>query len=117
MSDRKKCEKFCKTTFLKERERVESVVAKENGVRYVPVARLEKQNKPLAKTLKGAYVSSCKQIYCNKGCAAGKGRKDFVASIEKDKPRKERRLQKQGAVSGCRDLAREFPKYYDKKKI
>jgi hypothetical protein len=109
--DEKKCTRFCKGTFLQERERVESVWAKEQGKSYVPVDKLA--DKRFAKILKGAYVNTCKTVYCNKGCSGAK--KDFVDSIEKDKPRKQA-LQKKGAVSACRDLPKEYG-YYDKKKV
>ena len=109
---KKECTKFCKTVFLKERERVETVVAKEKGLTYVPVDK--KKDKELGRILKRSYVEACEKIYCNKGCDGAK--KDFVKTVEKDKPRKER-LQKNGAISACRDLAKEFPKHYNKKRI
>lgn len=106
-----RCTTFCKTTFLKERERVETAFAEEHGMSYVPV---DKMKSTFGKNLKAMYVNSCKTIYCNKGCNGTN--KDFINSVEKNKQRKEN-LQKQGAISACRDLVKEFPKYYKSKTI
>lgn len=102
-----KCDNFCTKTFLKEREKVESKFAKERGVKYVPLDKMT--NKNVANVIKTAYVTTCKDIYCNKKCG-------FVATVKKDKERVTN-LKKQGAISACRDLSAEFPKYYNKKKV
>ena len=55
--------------------------------------------------LKG--VKGCNDIYCRKSCKNSKNKwlKSFT------KKRKETLIQ-QGAISGCRDLIKEFPEYY-----
>lgn len=103
----KKCDTFCKKVFVKERENVEAKFAKEHGIKYVPLDKMA--NKTLAKAVKDRYVATCNEIYCNKKCG-------FIDTVKKDKPRMTN-LRKQGAISACRDLVSEFPKYYSKKKV
>ena len=53
------------------------------------------------------YLTLCDNIYCKKSCKNSKNKwlKSFT------KKRKEN-LMKQGAISGCRDLIKEYPKNY-----
>ena len=106
----KTCKKFCKKIFLPERERVEIEFSNKynnNKNKYQPIKVLQKTNKSLAKLLENVYLKGCNDIYCQKSCKNSKNKwlKSFT------KKRKEKLIQ-QGAISGCRDLIKEFPKYY-----
>jgi len=59
------------------------------------------------KLIKDMYLKGCNDIYCQKKCPGSKNKwlKSFT------KKRKET-LIKKGAISGCRDLQKEFPEYY-----
>jgi hypothetical protein len=100
----KSCKNFCKNVFLPERERVEIQFSKN---KYQPINVLSKTNKPLAKLLENMYLQYCNGVYCQKSCKNRKNKwlKSFT------KKRKEKLIQ-QGAISGCRDLVKKFPKYY-----
>ena len=102
------CKKFCKKIFLPERERVEIEFSKYNKTnKYQTIKSLSKTNKPLAKMLENMYLKNCNDIYCQTSCKNSKNKwlKSFT------KKRKENLIQ-QDAISGCRDLIKEFPKYY-----
>ena len=102
----KTCKKFCREVFLPERERVEKKFSKY----YEPIEVLRKKkdnfDRELADTLENMYLKSCNDIYCQRKC---KNKKKWVKSISKERKKK---LEKQGAMSGCRDLIQEFPDYY-----
>jgi len=108
-SKNKTCKNFCKDIFLPERERVEIEFSNKYNKKnkYKPIKVLHKTNKSLAKLLENMYFKSCNDIYCQKSCKNSKNKwlKSFT------KKRKET-LIKQGAISGCRDLIKEFPEYY-----
>ena len=105
----KTCKKFCKKVFLPERERVEIEFSNKYNKKnkYQPIKILRKTNKSLAKLLESAYLKNCNDTYCQKSCKNSKNKwlKSFT------KKRKETLIQ-QGAISGCRDLIKEFPEYY-----
>ncbi len=105
----KTCKKFCKKVFLPERERVEIVFSNKYNKKnkYKPIKVLRKTNKSLAKLLESAYLKNCNDTYCQKSCKNSKNKwlKSFT------KKRKETLIQ-QGAISGCRDLIKEFSEYY-----
>ena len=96
-SKNKTCKKFCEKVFLPERERVEMEFAKRNKMKYI---------KP-SKFVKELYLKSCNDIYCQKKCKSNKNKwlKSFT------KKRKDKLIQ-QGAISGCRDLHKDFSDYY-----
>ncbi len=105
----KTCKKFCKDVFLPEKERVEIEFSKKHNKKnkYQTIKVLRKKNKKsLANLIETAYLKSCNDIYCQKSC---KRSKKWVKSFTKK--RKEKLIQ-QGAISGCRDLIKEFPEYY-----
>jgi len=110
----KTCKKFCKNIFLPERERVEiefsNKYIKKN--KYQPIKVLRKTNKSLAKFMTNMYLQGCNDTYCQKSCKNSKNKwlKSFT------KKRKENLIQ-QGAISGCRDLIKEFPEYYKNKNV
>jgi len=106
----KTCKKFCKEVFLPEREKVEIKFSKKlnKKFKYKTIKRLRKTNKhSLANLLENLFLKDCHDIYCQKNCKGSKNKwlKSFT------KKRKEN-LIKKGAISGCRDLIKEFPKYY-----
>jgi len=105
----KTCKKFCKEVFLPERERVEIEFSKKNKkFKYKTIELLRKTNKKsLANLLENGFLKVCDDIYCQKDCKGSKNKwlKSFT------KKRKENLIQ-QGAISGCRDLIKEFPEYY-----
>ena len=105
----KTCKKFCKKIFLPERERVEIEFSNKYNKKnkYQSIKVLSKTNKSLAKLLENMYLKGCNDIYCQKSCKNSKNKwlKSFT------KKRKETLIQ-QGAISGCRDLIKEFPEYY-----
>ena len=105
----KTCKKFCKKVFLPERERVEIEFSNKYNKKnkYQPIKILRKTNKSLAKLLENMYLKGCNDTYCQKSCKNNKNKwlKSFT------KKRKETLIQ-QGAISGCRDLIKEFPEYY-----
>ena len=106
----KTCKKFCKKIFLQERERVEIEFSKKyRKFKYKPIKLLRKTNKKssVANLLENAFLKDCDDIYCQKDCKGSKNKwlKSFT------KKRKENLIQ-QGAISGCRDLIKEFPEYY-----
>ena len=107
----KTCKKFCKDVFLPERERVETEFSKKSKrkFKYTPIKVIRKKNKKssLANLLEYAFLKNCDDIYCQKKCKGSKNKwlKSFT------KKRKEN-LMNQGATSGCRDVIKEFPKYY-----
>jgi len=105
---KKSCKDFCEKDFLVERENVEELFSNEQkpSMKYVRIKELRKTNKQLAKVLKNMYLSSCNQIYCQNKCTTNKKwLKSFTKKRKTD-------LIKRGAKSGCRDLMKEFPKYY-----
>ena len=108
-SKNKTCKKFCKKVFLPERERVEIEFSNKYNKKnkYQPIKVLRKTNKSLAKLIENMYLKGCNDIYCQKSCQNSKNKwlKSFT------KKRKETLIQ-QGAISGCRDLIKEFPEYY-----
>ena len=89
-SKNKTCKKFCKKVFLPERERVDKM-------KYIIPTKM----------IKDLYLKSCNDIYCQKKCQSIKSKwlKSFT------KKRKDKLIQ-QGAISGCRDLIKEFPEDY-----
>ena len=106
----KTCKKFCKEVFLPEREKVEIEFSKklDKKFKYKTIKRLRKTNKhSLANLLENSFLKDCDDIYCQKNCKGSKNKwlKSFT------KKRKEN-LIKKGAISGCRDLIKEFPEYY-----
>jgi hypothetical protein len=107
----KTCKKFCKEVFLPERERVEIEFSKKlnKKFKYKPIKLLRKTNKKssLANLLENGFLKVCDDIYCQKDCKGSKNKwlKSFT------KKRKENLIQ-QGAISGCRDLSKEFPEDY-----
>lgn len=106
----KTCKRFCKEVFLPERERVEIEFSKKlnKKLKYKTIKQLHKTNNhSFAKLLNKLYLKSCDDIYCQKKCKGSKNKwlKSFT------KKRKEN-LSKKGAISGCRDLIKEFPEYY-----
>jgi len=110
----KTCKRFCEKVFLPERERVEEEFSKKSNkpnmfknYKYIPIKVLRKTNKSLAKLLKNSFMKTCDDIYCQKTCKANK--KKWLKSFTK---KRRERLTEQGAVSGCRDLTKEFPEYY-----
>ena len=112
-SKNKTCKKFCKNVFLPERERVEIEFSKKFTKNiYKPIKVLRKTNKNLANILETAYLNSCDDIYCQKSCKINKSKwlKSFT------KKRKDNLIQ-EGAISGCRDLMKEFPEDYKNKNI
>ena len=107
----KTCKKFCKKVFLPEREKVDLEFSieynKKAKHKYQPIQVQRKTNKPFAKYLEKSFIEGCNDIYCQKSCKTTKNKwlKSFT------KKRKEK-LMKQGAISGCIDAIKEFPKYY-----
>ena len=106
----KTCKRFFKEVFLPERERVEIEFSKKlnKKFKYKTIKRLRKTNKhSLANLLEKSYWKDCQDIYCQKKC---KGRKNkWLKSFTK---KRKENLIKKGAISGCRDLIKEFPEYY-----
>ena len=103
----KTCKNFCKNVFLPERERVEIKFSKNNKIKYIPIKTLNKTDKPFAKIMTNMYLQSCNDTYCQKPCKNSK--KKWLTSFTK---KRKQNLTQQGAISGCRDLLKEFPKYY-----
>lgn len=106
----KTCKRFCEEVFIPERERVEVEFSKKlNGkFKYRPIKVLRKMNdNSLANILESMYLKSCDDIYCQKSCKNNK--KPWLNSFTKKRKDK---LIEEGAISGCRDLVKEFPKYY-----
>ena len=110
-SKNKTCKKFCKKVFLPERERVEIEFSKKinKKFKYKPIKLLRKTNKKssLANLLETSFLKNCDDIYCQKDCKGSKNK--WLKSFTKE--RKEKLIQ-QGAISGCRDLIKEFPEDY-----
>ncbi len=92
----KTCKRFCKKVFLPARESVEMEFAKRNKIKYFNPSKLVKK----------MYLQACDNIYCQKKC---QGNKLWLKSFTKK--RKDKLIQ-QGAMSGCRDVQKEFPDYY-----
>ncbi len=105
----KTCKHFCQKVNLAERERIELEFAKKKKIKYVPIEQLrktgKKKDKELAILLKKIYMNSCNTIFCQNKC---KGKQWLNTYSKKRKDR----LIEQGAISGCRDLKKEFPEYY-----
>ena len=105
----KTCKHFCEKVHLPEREKIEIEFAKKKKMKYVPIEQLrktgKKKDKELASLLKKIYINSCNTIFCQKKC---KGKQWLNTYSKKRKDR----LIEQGAISGCRDLKKEFPEYY-----
>lgn len=100
----KTCKKdYCEKVFVPEREKVELQFAKDNKKKYVALA---KQTKELADMMKQLYVKACEDIYC--------GNCGFVKTVDEKRKNK---LQSMGATSACRDMKKEFPKYYKKRNV
>ena len=108
----KTCKKFCKKVFLPERERVEIEFSNKYNktTKYKPIEVLRKTDKSLANSLENMYLKTCDDVYCQKSCKNNKNSKNKWAKSF-TKKRKEK-LFKQGAISGCRDLIKEFPEDY-----
>ena len=102
----KNCKQFCEKDFIVEREKVEDNYSKKSKIRYKNIKELSKTNKPLAKLLKKMYMNLCNDIYCQTKCT---NKKKWLKSFTKKRREK---LMNQGAISGCRDLMKEFPTYY-----
>lgn len=103
--------KFCKDVFLPEKERVEMKASKY----YEPIEVLRKKNddfeRETADILEKGYLESCYQIYCDKECKNSPGKtKTWLKSFS---PERKKKLIDQGAISGCRDLIKEHPDYYE----
>ena len=100
---------FTENVFLPERERVEIEFSNKHNKKnkYQPIKILRKTKKTFANLLENIYLQNCNDIYCQKSCKNSKNKwlKSFT------KKRKEQ-LVEQGAISGCRDLIKEFPEYY-----
>ena len=94
----KTCKNFCEKVFFPERERVERKFTKTHNIKYI---------KP-TKFVKDFYLHGCNDIYCKPRCNSGK--RKWSKSFTK---KRKARLIKQGAISGCRDLHKEFPDYYE----
>ena len=96
-SKNKTCNKFCQKVFLPEREKVEMEYTIKNKMKYLNPSKF----------VKDLYLKSCNDIYCQKKCKSNKSKwlKSFTQK-RKDK------LIQQGAISGCRDLHKEYPYYY-----
>jgi hypothetical protein len=107
----KKCKKFCKEVFLPERERVEIEFSKKlnRKYKYKPIKLLRKTNKKssLANFLENGFLTDCDTIYCKKHCKGSKNK--WLKSFTK---KRRKTLIQQGAISGCRDLSKEFPEDY-----
>ena len=103
----KTCKKFCKNVFIPEQERVAIAFSSNFRNKYKPLKVLRKTNKPVAKMLQNMFLKNCNDIYCQKSCKNRKNKwlKSFT------KKRKENLIH-QGAVSGCIDLIKKFPKHY-----
>ena len=116
MAKKKTCKHFCKKVFLPERERVETEFSKKNITnkknKYKPIKVLRKTDKVLANILENMYLQSCNDIYCQKDCKNKKKSKKSKWLKSFTKKRREHLIQ-QGAISGCRDLHKEFPDYYE----
>ena len=93
----KTCKKFCKKVFLPVREEVEMEYAKRNKLKYLEPSKFVRK----------MYLQSCHDIYCQPKCKTTKN--TWLKSFTKK--RKEKLIQ-QGAISGCRDLIKEFPEDY-----
>ena len=93
----KTCKNFCEKVFLPERERVEMDFSKRNKRKYIKSSKFVKE----------MFLNGCNDIYCQQKCKSSKSKwlKSFT------KKRKDKLIQ-QGAISGCRDLHKEFPEYY-----
>ena len=112
----KTCKKFCKEDFLPEREKVEIEFSKklDKKFKYKTIKRLRKTNKhsSLANLLDISFLKDCDNIYCQKKC---KGRKNrWLKSFTK---KRKENLIKKGAISGCRDLIKEFPEDYKNRRL
>jgi hypothetical protein len=106
----KTCKRFCEKVYLPEKERVEIEFSKKINAKfkYKPIKLLRKTNKKsLAKILENAYLKDCDDIYCQKHCKGSKNK--WLKSFTK---KREEKLREQGAISGCRDLIKEFPEDY-----
>lgn len=105
----KTCKHFCEKVNLPERERIELEFAKKKKIKYMPIEELrktgKKKDKELATLLKKIYMNSCNTIFCQTKCKD----KQWLNSYSK---KRKDRLIDQGAISGCRDLKKEFPEYY-----
>ena len=103
------CKHFCKNVFLPERERVEIEFSKKHNKKnkYQPIKVLRKTRKSFATLLEKLYLQNCNDIYCQKTCKNSK--RKWLKSFTK---KRKANLIQQGAVSGCRDLMKEFPEYY-----
>ena len=104
MNKNKSCKKFCVKTFIPERERVENEFDKRNPSTKYRYSNVKRTNKSLAKIMKRNFITTCENIYCQKKCKNTKNR--FLTSFSKKRKQK---LLSQGAISGCRNLIKEFP--------
>lgn len=107
---KKSCKQFCKESFLPAREEVEKLVAKELKMNYTYLD--QHPNKEYAKIMKKVYMDLCQKVYCNRGCD-GKNL-DFLPSVSE---KRKDTLRAKGAKSACRDLTKEYPKYYKSDKF
>jgi hypothetical protein len=92
----KKCRKqFCETVFLPKRDKMEGDYLK----------KLKKTNPSHYKSIKNLYLKNCSDIFCQPKC---KDKSKWLKSFSK---KRIDALMKQGAMSGCRDLPKEFKEY------
>ncbi len=94
----KTCKRFCTKVYLPERERVEMEFSDRNKRAYITPSKLVKK----------LYLEGCHGIYCQQPKCPG-NKKRWLKSFSK---KRKTRLMDQGAISGCRDLHKEFPEDY-----
>jgi len=90
--------------FIPEKERVEIELSKKTKIPYTPIKMLNRTNKAFSKTLKNLYMRLCDNIYCQKKCNGKKWLNPYTK-------KRKNSLIKKGAISGCRNLMKEFPEY------
>jgi len=100
----KECNAYCVKQFLPERNRVEREWAKKTGVKY---------SRP-SSDIVNAYVTTCESIYCRKKQCADPQKPLWAPTI---KEKRKMELIAKGAVSGCRDLVKEFGAAYYKNNV
>lgn len=108
---------YCTKVFIPLRDEIQKQMAKDMKMPYTPLKKMPKKDRD---NLTLAYKVGCQAIYCNPGCKdyANGNQMDvkngFVKSVSKS--RKDT-LTQNGAISTCRNLAKEQPKYYKGKKV
>jgi len=88
---------FCKKVFLPEKERLFEEDKKKN-----PKLKNHSTKRVFSEFVENFLLKGCEEIYCRPRC------KWLKSYTEKRK----KRLKAQGAISGCRDLMKEYPKTY-----